>query len=78
MNGYFCRVCGKALEGKQRAVCSKECRWKESNSQIKEYKSFKTIKRTKPKYSLAEINKMARVENLTYGQFMAKYRDKII
>jgi hypothetical protein len=39
-------------------------------------KAMKTTKPTlckKPKYTIEQINTLARKENLTYGQFVAKY-----
>ena len=79
-----CIICGNELSGNQKKYCSAKCQKTGSNFKLSEkrkedfddYKSYKNIKpkkRTKPKMSLDEVMKRARVEGLPYGQFVAKY-----
>lgn len=81
----LCVVCGADLKGNRKKYCSDKCRQKaeairlheKRKADYEEYKSFKKIrpkKRTKPKMSLNEVMKRAKVEGLTYGQFVAKYK----
>jgi hypothetical protein len=79
-----CAVCGKPFAAKRQkdCCCSKECtrinenrrrqEWWKEQSEIN--RSTKNPKRRKKKgLTAAEINKRARAEHLTYGQYVAKY-----
>ena len=75
-----CKICGKALDGKQRLYCSEKCKKKgkailEMNYHSTQYKKPTIAEREqkKPKMSIAQINALARTENLTYGQYLAKH-----
>lgn len=81
----FCVVCGVKLRGKSKKYCSESCarkaailrnmkQMKESSELKGTSRAPKIIKRKrKPKYTLAQINDMARAEGLNYGQYVAKY-----
>lgn len=80
----FCEICGKALKGRQQKYCCAECRNKAATlkqmeemkelAQAKDMETPKVVrKKKKPKYTIAQINEMARAEGLNYGQYVAKY-----
>lgn len=79
-----CAICGKPLTGKRRTYCSDEC-FNQSKKQER-YEGYKRPQATtypvvvvkkrgrpKKKMTLAEVNELAREENLTYGQYCAKH-----
>ena len=75
----ICAVCGKEFETlnkRSKLTCSDECdkvyRYKKRTQKSASDYIYKR-KTRKPKTSLAEINRMAREEHLTYGQYVAKY-----
>lgn len=66
----FCLFCGSKLNGVQKKYCNSKCR----NEYLKANKNTVTRKAIRrKKTSLADINKKARSEGLSYGQYMAKY-----
>lgn len=79
-----CEMCGKPLTGQRRTYCSEECQ-KQSKKQerYEEYKKpmattypvvvVKKRGRPKKKLTLAEVNELARAENMSYGQYCAKH-----
>ena len=70
---YKCEFCGEIFtSGRKRKYCNDNCRLK-ANGQRKEL-SIVSQKIEKPKYSLAEVSKMALEAGLTYGQYVAKYQ----
>jgi predicted nucleic acid-binding Zn ribbon protein len=80
-----CLICGKPLTGTNKKYCSAECRYqaqlqRQRSANLIEYKKPKAEAtppkkrgRPKKKQSLADINKLARAEGLTYGQYVGKY-----
>ena len=68
----ICDYCGKEFHnGRRRQYCSNECRLAANGrGDIKQYE----IKKIKPKLSIGEVNKLAREEGLTYGEYCAKYK----
>ena len=82
----YCVVCGTELKGRQKQYCSSECRMKfviqhQMEINKEQYKKPKAEVKVEPKkrgrpkkkITLEEINERARAENLTYGQYVAKY-----
>lgn len=66
-----CECCEKEFTAmRKRTYCSNECRY-EANGRKRKQKP--KSKKTKPKYTLAQVNALARSEGLSYGQYMAKY-----
>lgn len=67
-------VCGwcekEFVSMRKKTYCSNECRY-EANGRKR--KQTAKSKKTKPKFTLAQVNAMARAEGLSYGQYMAKY-----
>ena len=73
-----CLVCGEKLTGKNKKYCSNACRIKaQTKAHKEEYKKpeGETMKpeKEKPKYTLAQIEALARAEGLKYGEYVAKY-----
>ncbi len=75
-----CVICGNIFVGRpNKKYCCSECRRKaQTEKKAKECKKPKEIETKKPKrklgsLSLEQINKRARAEGLTYGQYVAKY-----
>lgn len=77
-----CVMCGNIFVGRpNKKYCSAECR----NKGAAEYNRKRSEERQKPKVeskkrksklgslSIEQINRRARAEGLTYGQYMAKY-----
>ena len=76
----YCAVCGKEFKGRSYYYCSDECRQKvieqrQKNRNRNEHKKVevKPKKRKKLKYTIEQVQKLARAEGLSYGQFVAKY-----
>jgi hypothetical protein len=67
---HKCLYCGKDFEAKRsnQNYCSKLCYNKEMQ---KTYVIEKPLK--KPKYTIEEIQRLARAEGLTYGQYIARH-----
>ncbi len=86
---YRCEVCGKYYEhsglGRKPKTCSPECAHERNITRQREYwmiykdkinseRVQKKIKKKLPKEnSLAEINELAREQNLTYGQMQGVF-----
>ncbi len=72
-----CPVCGNLFEGRSTKIyCCSECKCKaQTQKKLQECKKPKTVQRKKKHSSLSleQINKRARAEGLTYGQYVAKY-----
>ena len=67
-----CRGCGKTFVSKRRKwYCTEECRMY-ANGRGKAV-CIPKKKKTKPKYSLAQIAAMANAEGITYGKYVTKY-----
>jgi hypothetical protein len=65
-----CENCGKEFTTMRRkSYCSNECRFEANGQKRKKANQMKF----KPKYTLAQVNALARAEGLTYGQYMARY-----
>ena len=76
----FCVVCGEKLKFKQQKYCSDICRNKAATLRqmekglVEEKEVPKVVKkRKKPKYTLDQVQALARQEGLSYGQYVAKY-----
>lgn len=64
-----CAYCGAVFQSaKKRKYCCEECQ-RRACGDLKR----KPRERVKPKLSIEEIAKRCREENLTYGQYVAKY-----
>lgn len=79
-----CAICGGALDGRQRKYCDK-CKKIANNNRANEYNKDQykkpqaeatPKKRARPKkfLSLAELERLARAEGLTAGQYCVKHR----
>ena len=65
---YQCEYCGKVYkQGSENQYCSDECKSKYASGRDK-----KRVRKKKP-LSIAEINRLAKAEGLTYGQYIVKY-----
>ena len=76
--GKTCPVCGNFfIGGNNKKYCSAECREKARRKMTgegrKKPKENKECKRKIGVLSIGEVNRRARAEGLTYGQYMAKY-----
>lgn len=67
---YRCALCGKEFTGK-RKYCSPECRQK-ANGRMKDQIQYNN-KKTRPKYSIVEVSKLAKELNISYGQCVARF-----
>lgn len=83
VTSYTCAHCGKAFKSNQRKkYCSYECCVK-ANTKTKKRRTIYSNKAQKSRktfmpLSLPQINKLAREQGLTYGQYMAKiYAEEI-
>lgn len=65
----YCYYCGAEVYGRK-FYCSAEC--KAAGRRLQPLKRIRT--QPKPKLSIDEINRLARDEGLTYGQYVAKYK----
>ena len=77
-----CEMCGNKFVGRpNKKYCSEECRKKgaaEYNRKRSEERQKPKVENKKPKSKLRaltieQINRRARAEGLTYGQYVAKY-----
>lgn len=75
-----CLFCGKELEEGQKRYCCEECRYqtqlkrqKIKRDECKLPKEEPELPKTEPLFSVADICKLARKENSTYGKIVAKY-----
>lgn len=70
-----CTICGKKFLGRpNRMYCSPACRAKSQSKAYKEEQESKVKKKSETRIlSIEEINRRARAEGLSYGQYMAKY-----
>jgi hypothetical protein len=69
-----CAFCGKTfVHGRRKQYCSNECRLQANGrGGLKDYLS--DVKHAKPDIPADEVERRARAEGLTYGQYVAKYR----
>lgn len=75
---FECVVCGKKLTGRNYRYCSNACRLEAKRSTYNEecrkpQAENTTPEKEKPKYTLAQIEALARAEGLKYGEYVAKY-----
>lgn len=72
-----CPICGNFFTGRPNKIyCSAKCRIKSDNKRLSKERKKPKVNECKGKIkalSLEEINRRARAEGLTYGQYMAKY-----
>ena len=79
IRGKTCPICGSFFTGRpNKMYCSAECRIKASGKKQNEArkKPKQKVNECKEKIkslSIEEVNRRARAEGLTYGQYMAKY-----
>lgn len=72
----ICGYCEKEFKTmRKRTYCSSECRIAANGQKqrVADRKLKAKRDKSKPKFTLAQVNAMARAEGLTYGQYMAKY-----
>lgn len=74
--GLKCEVCGVLIGGnRRRRFCSQRCVNKARDLRQSALPKPKEPKKSiKPKLSISEVNALARMENLTYGQYLSKYK----
>ena len=70
MTTIVCKVCGKEFERKTSAqkYCSEKCR---NDAYYEKYKSPYNKKEEKKIPSLIEMNRLAKEQGMTYGQYVA-------
>lgn len=80
-----CKICGKEFKGGRIYYCSADCARIANNRNTKkntleDLAEMKQMRRTskpskpkKPKVSINQIIELAKAENVSYGQYVAKY-----
>ena len=73
----YCLHCGSpyATDRNRPGFCSDTCRRQRQLAQQREYKLRKKAREAKPNHlSIAEIERLARAEGISYGQYVVKHR----